>query len=86
MVGLPGRAEFFQQVRQYWIDVGERDSGRLATAPASQSVQNQQRLVRGALAAAAPDVEPSEAFQDGLASHWSLRHMAGWRCGKRSSR
>jgi len=69
MIGAPGRAELFQERRQVAVDVGKRDGSMIAPAPAGKGVQDEQRLVRGALVAARPDVQPVELFEDGFPAH-----------------
>jgi hypothetical protein len=60
VVGLPGRPELLEQWRQVAVHLAEGDVAPLPARPAAEGVQHQQRLVRGALAPAAPDVEPVE--------------------------
>jgi hypothetical protein len=69
VVRLPGRPELLEQGGQLGVQLAEGQVALLASAPAAQGVQDQQRLVRGPLLAVPPDEEPVELLQDRVARH-----------------
>ena len=76
MVGLPGRPELLEQRRQVAVHLAEGDVVALPARPAAEGVQHQKRLVRGALAAATPDVEAVELAENRLVAHASCPVLA----------
>jgi hypothetical protein len=68
VAGQPRRPELAQQGGQVGLvlDVGHLG---LAPLPPAEGVQDQERLVRGALAAPAPQPQPVELLEDALGVH-----------------
>jgi hypothetical protein len=51
---------------------GRADRYAIAAAPGTESVQRQERLVRGTLVAAAPDDEPVKQIEDYVPGHAAI--------------
>ena len=77
MWGLAGRAKVFQEARQRFFELIEGDEAGGAGLELAESVKDQERLMRGALVAATPDVELAELMEESVGlGH--LLHARGW--------
>lgn len=70
VVRLTGRAELDQQVAEPWLDVGVLERSAVAGHPPAEGEEDEQRLVRGALAIPLPHLQAGEGGEGGVVGHF----------------
>jgi len=71
-------AERLEQGGQVGFEFPEGDRVRCPVGPAPHGVQDQERLLRGALVSSAPDAEPVEAVEVRLRVHGPASDWSEW--------
>ena len=61
MEGLPGWAEFFQEVCEGGLDYRKGNFADVTSLPAANGIEDEKRLMQGPLFAGGPDAKVGEA-------------------------